>query len=364
MSSVWGNKIQVSLFGESHGEAIGATIHGLPPGLTLDHTRIQAEMKRRSPGNTSFSTPRKEKDAYEILSGVFNEKTTGAPLTCIIRNSNTRSEDYSETKYMLRPSHADYTALKRYDGFTDYRGSGHFSGRITAPLVFAGAIAKQILEQSGISVYSHILQVNTVHDDSFESIHYDRAQLDQLDQKDVAMLNNQAILDLKESIVKAKDEKNSLGGIIETGILGMPTGIGSPFFNSIEAQLSKMLFSVPAVKGLEFGTGFQLVNMTGKEANDAYETDGKTITTTSNHNGGILGGISSGMPINFKVVMKPTASIGLKQKSVDITTMTNQDLEVIGRHDPCIALRGVVVIENVTALTMLDICMSEGLFSK
>lgn len=358
MSGIWGNKLKLSVFGESHGPAIGITIDGLPSGIELDFENINREMERRRPGKSELSTPRNESDSLEILSGYFKDKTTGTPLTAIIRNSDTRSRDYSETRNKMRPGHADFTANIKYLGYEDYRGGGHFSGRLTAPLVFAGAIAKQILENQGILIGSHISSIGDIKDDCFNPVDIRRADLGVLRDKTFPVLNEEKGKLMKAEILKAKADSDSIGGVVECCIINMPTGIGSPFFNSIESTLSSLLFSIPAVKGVEFGSGFEISKMNGSHSNDEYYIDeDKQIKTYTNHNGGILGGISNGMPLIFRAAFKPTASIGKAQRSVDIEKKENIELEIKGRHDPCIVPRAFAVVEAVAAIGILDLML-------
>jgi chorismate synthase len=351
--NVWGTKLKLSIFGESHGGGIGAVIDGIPSGLELDMDFIKSEMRRRAPGQNNLSTPRKESDEVEILSGVFNGKTTGTPICGIIRNTNTRSKDYNPN--LLRPGHADFTGFAKYGDCHDFRGGGHFSGRITAGLVFAGAIAKQALASSGITIGSHIKKIHSVEEQSFMSLEPLSADLlKEICQKDFPVIDNQAGEKMKAEILKAAADKNSVGGIIECAAIGITSGIGSPFFASLESQISSLMFSIPAVKGIEFGCGFDFADMYGSEANDPFQTNGKKIYTTTNNNGGINGGISNGMPIIFSVAIKPTPSIAKPQNTVDTDKMENTTLEIKGRHDPCIVQRAAVVVESALALAVLD----------
>lgn len=354
MSGVWGKKIQYSIFGESHGAAIGITISGLPAGLKLDLELIKKEMQRRAPGSSDLVTPRKEEDNFEILSGYFEERTTGTPLCAIIRNKNTQSSDYENLRYAMRPGHADYSGRVKYKGFNDFRGSGHFSGRITAGIVFAGAIAKQILIEKGIRIISHVNSIHTIKDTSFELANISEDIISKLSQLPFPVINDTAAEEMKQCIRKAKEEKNSVGGIVECAILNMPPGIGEPFFDSIESTLAHLLFSVPAVKAVEFGKGFGITEMRGSESNDPYFMDTDKIKATSNNNGGIIGGITNGMPIVFRCGIKPTASISLEQNTIDIIEKKNTTLTVEGRHDPCIVPRVLPVIEAVSALAILE----------
>lgn len=353
MSGIWKSNIGLSIFGESHGPAIGITINGLKPGHELDEPFIKSELSRRRPGQNDYVTPRSEKDQYEILSGVFEGKTTGAPLTIMIRNTNTRSEDYANLKYRIRPGHADYPGQVKYDNFGDYRGGGHFSGRITAGLVFAGAIAKSILRQQGVIVGAQITKVGHVRDERIGHI-ISKQELNNLLNKPFPTVNDEIAEEMKSAIIEAKDSGDSVGGEVRCFGLNVPAGLGDPFFESFESTLSQLIFSVPAIKGLSFGSGFKLGDMNGADSNDGYYYDGEEIKTYTNHNGGIIGGITNGMPIDFTVVVKPTASISKQQKTVDVLNKENTTLEVNGRHDPCIVPRVVPVIESVLALTILD----------
>ena len=351
--NTWGNKLKISIFGESHGNAIGITLDGIPSGISLDIDFIQSEMQRRAPGSDNLSTPRKEADQVEILSGVFDGKTTGTPICGIIRNTNTRSNDYN--KNLLRPGHADFTGFQKYGESHDFRGGGHFSGRITAPLVFAGAIAKQILAQDGIIVGSHIKKIHNVAEDSFMDCPELSCQLlKSIREKDFPVISDLTGEEMKKAILDAANAKDSVGGIIECAVLGIKPGFGSPFFASVESIISSMMFSIPAVKGIEFGKGFDFADLLGSQANDPFVTDGKEIFTKTNNNGGINGGITNGMPIVFSVAVKPTPSIAKQQDTVDIEKMENTTIEIKGRHDPCIVQRAAVVVECVAALSILD----------
>lgn len=355
MSGMWGNNIRISIFGESHGNAIGINIDGLPSGFEIDMDKVMVEMARRAPGKSPLSTTRKEGDVPEILSGYFEGKTTGTPLCAIIRNSNTKSKDYSKLKDVMRPGHADYTGNIRYNGFNDYRGGGHFSGRITAPLVFAGAICKQILETKGIIVAAHINSIGNIKDKSFLDVEVNEELIISFKNKELPLINSKLENSMREEIINAKKDMDSIGGTIECAVLGIKPGIGNPFFDSVESTLAHLMFSVPAVKGIEFGKGFDISKMRGSQANDEYYLDGKDIKTKTNNNGGILGGITNGMPIIFNVAIKPTASIFKEQKTVNIASKKETALSIEGRHDPCIVQRALPVIEAVTAIGILDL---------
>jgi chorismate synthase len=355
MSGNWGNKIKLSIFGESHGKAIGITINGIKPGIELDLDYINKEMARRAPGNSDISTPRKEVDSFDILSGYFNGKTTGAPLCAVIYNNNQHSKDYEKTKNLMRPSHGDFTGYVKYSNFNDYRGGGHFSGRITAPLVFAGAICKQILEERGIIIGSHVKSIGKISDTGFNMINIKEDTLKSLRNSKFPLLNKDMESDMREVILSAKRELDSIGGVIETAAINLPVGLGDPFFDSMESTLAHLLFSVPAVKGVEFGTGFDISKMMGSEANDEYYIEDDKIKTYSNNNGGILGGITNGMPLVFRVAIKPTASISRQQNTVDIEKRENAKIEIEGRHDPCIVPRALPVVESVTAIAIFEL---------
>ncbi len=357
MSSIWGNKIKLSIFGESHGIAIGVNIDGLPPGIELDLDEIKFEMDRRSPGKDNLSTARKEMDVFEILSGYFRDKTTGTPLCIMIRNNDTISKDYEKTKNLARPGHADYTGNIMYEGFNDYRGGGHFSGRITAPLVFAGAIAKQILRSKGIYIGSHIKSIGSIEDDSFDYVEIKEELLEELKNKRIPTIDRSKAEEMEKLILDAKFNLDSVGGIIEVAIINIKAGLGSPFFDSVESRLSQMIFSIPGVKGIEFGQGFDMTEMNGSNANDELYIEDGIVKTYTNNNGGILGGITNGMPIVFRTAFKPTASIAKKQRTIDMERQENVSIEIVGRHDPCIVLRALPVVEAATALVILDLLL-------
>ena len=357
MSGMWGNKLKVSIFGESHGVGIGITIDGLPSGFEINMNEILKEMARRAPGKSKLSTARRETDSPEILSGYFEGKTTGTPLCAIIRNGDQHSKDYGKLKDLMRPGHADYPGNIRYNGFNDYRGGGHFSGRITAPLVFAGAICKQILESHGIFIGSHVKSIGEVEDKSFSEVELTKELLNNLKTKELPLLFSDKEALMRETVLKAKTDLDSVGGTIECTVLGMNPGIGNPFFDSVESTLAHLMFSVPAVKGIEFGKGFEMTKLRGSDCNDEYYYDGDKVKTYTNNNGGITGGITNGMPILFKVGIKPTASIAKKQRTINIDEKKDAELEIHGRHDPCIVQRAVPVIEAATAIVILDLIL-------
>ena len=341
------------IFGESHGPAIGVTLTGVPAGLELDMDAIAREMARRAPGRSALSTARREDDQPEILSGVFEGKTTGAPLCAVIANTDTRSQDYTRTKDLARPGHADYPARVRYQGYNDYRGGGHFSGRITAPLVFAGAVAKQILARRGVFVGAHISSVYGISDQLLEDWDSLRAVAD----KDFPVLDDQAGEQMRQAILEAKDEQDSVGGAIECAVFGLPAGLGGPDFGeNAEGIFSQYLFAVPAVKAVGFGAGAAFALMRGSEANDPlYMDDDGAVRAEQNCAGGINGGITNGMPLVFEVTMRPTPSIARTQFTVDMVKGENAVLELHGRHDPCVVHRAVPVIEAAAALAACEL---------
>jgi chorismate synthase len=354
LSGTWGRNIKYTIFGESHGEGIGIVIDNLPPGLELNTSKIKSEMQRRQPGTGNLTTSRKEADEFEILSGIFNNRTTGAPLCSFIKNTGQQSKDYDQTKDLLRPGHADYTGYVKYKGFNDYRGGGHFSGRLTAAIVFAGAIAKQILFEHNINIISHIYKVGDLCDTPFNSNNLSIDGYPQLASMVFPTIDNSISIAMQEKISNIKALGDSIGGIVETAVLNLPAGLGSPFFDSIESTISHLIFSIPGVKGIEFGDGFDLTEMKGSDANDQFHLKDSKIVTLTNHNGGILGGISTGMPIVFKTAFKPTPSIALEQNTVNIKQMQNTTIKIVGRHDPCIVPRAIPVVEAVTAMAILD----------
>ena len=340
--------MRYTIFGESHGPAIGVTLTGVPAGLELDWAEISREMARRAPGKNAWSTARKEADQPEVLSGVFEGRTTGAPLCAVIANTDTRSQDYSRTKDLVRPGHADYPAFVRYGGHNDYRGGGHFSGRLTAPLVFAGAVAKQLLALRGVRVGAHISSIYGVSDDPLEDWDSLRATAD----KDFPVLNDGKGEAMKAAIAEAKEELDSVGGSIECAVFGLPAGLGSPDFGeNAEGIFSQYLFAVPAVKAVAFGAGTAFSLMRGSEANDPlYVDDDGSVKAEQNCAGGINGGITNGMPLFFEVTLRPTPSIARPQFTVNLAKGENAVLELHGRHDPCIVPRAVPVIEAAAAL--------------
>ncbi|MBQ9104951.1 MAG: chorismate synthase [Mailhella sp.] len=347
--------MRYSLFGESHGPAIGIVLQGVPSGLVLDMDFIAAEMARRAPGKSPLATARNEKDTVEIVSGAFEGRATGTPLCGLIHNTDMRSRDYAATRWLARPGHADFTANLRYKGFEDYRGGGHFSGRLTAPLVFAGAVAKLALRERGIEVLARIRQVAGIEDAPLDLAAPDLDALRAAGKTPFPVIDSSRGEAMQEAILAARSEGDSVGGVIECFIAGMPAGVGSPDFDeNVESYIARHVFAVPAVKGVEFGAGFGFASMRGSEANDVF-LPGDGLRTRTNNNGGINGGIANGMPIVFRVAVKPTPSISQEQDTVDMQNGTAARLVITGRHDPCILSRAVPVIEAAAALAMCDI---------
>ncbi len=354
MSSMTGNKIKISVFGQSHGKGIGIVIDGLPAGKKIDLDKVQAFMDRRAPGRNSLSTARKESDKPEILSGLVNGVTCGAPLCMVIYNENQHSADYSNIMDIPRPSHADYSANVRYNGFNDVSGGGHFSGRLTAPICFAGAVCMQILDEMGVEVKAHISKIKNVYDDKIDLVNIGDWNVSD---KDFPVINDEQGKLMVEEIEKARENGDSVGGVIECVVTGVKAGFGDPMFDGVENQIAKNIFGIPAVKGIEFGNGFEATDLYGSENNDDFVIDNGEIKTATNNSGGINGGITNGMPIIFRTAIKPTPSIFREQNSVSLKDKTEQKLQINGRHDPCIVPRAVPVIEAVTAITILDIIL-------
>ena len=335
------------IFGESHGPAIGVVLEGVPAGLELDLEQVQKELDRRKPGQDPTATARKEGDLVEVLSGVFEGKTTGAPLAMVIRNADQHSKDYESIRYTPRPSHGDYAGFIKSRGAQDYRGGGHFSGRLTAPLVAAGAVAKQVLAGRGVQVGAHISSIYGICDAALE----DPAELNAVAAKAFPVLDDGKGEEMRQAILEAKGEQDSVGGAIECAVTGLPAGLGAPDFGcNVEGIFAQYLFAVPAVKGIEFGAGVAFSLMRGSEANDPFAVEDGKVVTKTNHAGGINGGITNGMPVTFEVTIRPTPSISLPQESVDLRTGEETEIEIHGRHDPCIVPRAVPVIEAAAAL--------------
>ena len=361
MSSEFGKTLRVSVFGQSHGTAIGVNIDGLPAGEAIDMQELLAFLDRRKPGKNPLSTPRRETDTPVFLSGVEDGRTCGFPLCAIIQNSDQHSSDYQELLDKPRPSHADYTAFVKWAGHADMRGGGHFSGRLTAPLCIAGGIAKQILARRGIFVGAHLSSVGTVEDRRFP-LHPTAEQFAAVAAKPFPVLDDDAGTRMQSAILDAAQEGDSIGGTIECAAIGLPAGIGDPMFDGVENRLAQALFGIPAVKGLEFGAGFQSSTLRGSQNNDPFTVENGKIVTTQNRAGGILGGITTGMPLTLRVAIKPTPSISRPQHTVSLSRMEPAELTVHGRHDPCICHRAVPVVEAVTACVLLDLLLDSGLF--
>jgi len=351
MKNTFGNNMTVTLFGESHGPYIGIVMDGLTPGLDIDIDFIDHQLALRRPSD-NLSTARREADEYQIVSGAFNNKTTGTPLTIIIPNTSQKSADYDKTGRIARPGHADYTAQIKYHGFEDYRGGGHFSGRITAPIVAAGAIALSALNKKGIKIATHIKSVGEISERSFENVSED---IDLINSKNFPTLEEASEAKYRERITQVASEGDSIGGILETAVYGMPAGVGEPWFDSVESVLAHAMYSIPAVKGVQFGIGFDGTKLQGSQYNDGFVSTEDGIKTVTNNNGGINGGITNGMPILFSLAVKPTPSIYKEQDSINLKTGENTKLNIVGRHDPAIIHRARVVVDSMTALVMYDL---------
>ena len=356
MGSVFGNKVKISVFGESHGPAIGVVVDGLPSGEKIDLDELYRQMQRRAPGGDKTATPRKEADMPEIMSGLLDNTTTGAPLCAVIRNTNTRSADYGNLMTVPRPAHSDYAAHIRYGGFNDVRGGGHFSGRLTANIVFAGAVCRQILKRRGIDIAAHIYSIGSVYDEPFEPTGISEELIERLNGEKFALADPQREAAMREAVDAARTCGDSIGGVVECIVQGLKPGIGEPMFGGVENVIAAAVFGVPAVKGIEFGSGFSGSASLGSENNDEFYFDenGRVRTRTNNH-GGALGGITSGMPIIFRAALKPTPSISKEQRSVDLSQGSDTLLSIKGRHDPCIVPRAVSVIESATAIAIMNL---------
>ena len=358
MKSTIGQHLTISLFGESHGEAIGCVIDGFPSGMKIDREFLTLQMdKRRAQG--SISTGRHEADQVRFVSGVIEDVTCGTPICILIENTSQHSKDYAAMRHVARPGHADYTAEIKYGGFQDARGGGHFSGRLTAPLVAAGALCLQLLKEKGIQIGSHLLRMQEIEDIAFDALHPE-AQIEQCNQKLFSVLDPEVEQKMIKRIEEARENRDSVGAVVQTAIAGLPAGIGDPYFHSIESVLSHLIFSIGAVKGVEFGSGFDFVNMRGSISNDAFCMEEEKVVTKTNHNGGINGGISNAMPILIQTAIKPTPSIYQMQNTVDFNKKENVELSITGRHDPCIAHRARVVIDSVCAIGLVDLMMSRS----
>ena len=360
MRGQFGEHFRLSIFGESHGPAIGMVIDGIPAGTPIDEEAIARDMARRAPGNDPTATSRKEPDRVRIVSGLFKGRATGTPLCGLIENTNTRSGDYAQLQTKMRPGHADYAGHVKYRGFADPRGGGHFSGRITAPLVFAGSIARQLLAAKGVEIGAHIAAIAGVCDTPLDPVLVDAQTLRALRERRFALLNPAQEAPMREAVEAARQDGDSVGGIIECAATGVPAGIGSPFFGSVESVAAQLLWSIPAVKAVEFGDGMALAAQRGSQANDPLAFDGGRVVTLSNQNGGITGGITNGMPIVLRTAIKPTPSIARTQQTVDLLTGENTTLAITGRHDPCIVPRAVVVVESALAIALCELMMDDA----
>lgn len=349
-----GEHIQISVFGESHGGAIGVVLTGIPAGETVNVPMLEQFMKRRAPGNFPWATSRAEADVPVFLSGITDGKTNGYPICAIIENKDANPQAYNALQHTPRPGHADFAATLRYAGKADMRGGGHFSGRMTAPLCIAGGICLQILQRKGVQIGAHAIQIGTVTDVPYTTIDLQEEELYTAGMKDFPANSDEVAANMIAEIEAVRNNKDSVGGMVECGVIGMPAGIGDPLFEGLEGKLAKALFGIPAVKGVSFGAGFDVVAMTGSENNDNYHIKNGRIQPETNNSGGILGGISTGMPLLMKVAVKPTPSIEKQQKTVNTATMQETDIAIQGRHDPCIVPRAVPVVEAVTAIVLLD----------
>lgn len=353
MSSTYGDNLKLSIFGQSHGAAIGMTLDGIPAGLKVDVEELQVFLNRRAPGQNDWSTPRREEDRPDFLAGILDGYTCGAPIAAVIRNKNTRSGDYANLKDCPRPGHADYTAQVKYGGFQDAAGGGHFSGRLTAPLCIAGGLCKQWLAQDGIRITAHITRIGNATDSCFDPVSPEIESVF----PHFSVLTAEAEKNMKSVISLARSNGDSVGGIIECAVTGLPAGIGEPMFGGMESKLAQILYGVPAVKGVEFGLGFNAAERFGSENNDSFRMENRRVVTETNHSGGILGGISNGMPVIFRAAIKPTPSVARPQMSVSLSGGTETTLEIKGRHDPCIVPRAVSVVEAAAAIAIYDLIL-------
>ena len=353
MSSTYGENLKLSIFGQSHGPAIGMTLDGIPAGLPVDFEKLQTFLNRRAPGQNDWSTPRKEEDKPEFLGGVLDGCTCGAPIAAVIYNKNTRSGDYANLKDCPRPGHADYTAQVKYGGFQDAAGGGHFSGRLTAPLCIAGGLCKQWLEEMGIRIGAQIVMIGTVEDDHMDMV---KPQIDRLD-PDFPVLNPEAANQMKDLIRYAREQGDSVGGMITCAVTGLPAGLGEPMFGGVESRIAQIVYGIPAVKEVSFGSGSYCSLLYSSQVNDAFTVENGTVRTVTNHCGGVQGGITNGMPVIFTVAFKPTPSISKPQQSISLSGMQEQELVIKGRHDPCIVPRAVPVVEAAAAVAMYDLIL-------
>lgn len=362
MSSTWGNMIKISVFGGSHSKAIGVTIDGLPAGEKISEEEILLQMSRRAPGQDPAATTRKESDFPQVVSGISDDWiTTGAPLCALIFNTNHHSKDYSELKKKPRPGHADFPASVKFNGFNDIRGGGHFSGRLTAPLVFAGAVCRQILQKKGIHIGAHALEIAGIKDEKIDNLMVTKEFLCKLNTEYFSVISSESKSKMYEEIEIARKNTNSVGGIIECAAIGLPVGLGRHMFGGVENIISSIIFGIPAVKGIEFGAGFDSARLLGSENNDSLFYKDNSVVSETNNSGGILGGMTSGMPLRFNVAIKPTPSISKTQNTINLDSKENDELKIVGRHDPCIVPRAIPVVEAVTAIAILELMALSGL---
>ena len=359
MASFYGQNIKISIFGQSHSDAIGVVVDGLPAGFKIDFDQLRAFMLRRAPGRNEYSTKRREEDALEFLSGLDNGVACGAPLCAVIRNSDTRSADYDKLRNIPRPGHADYTAHIKYGGHNDIRGGGHFSGRLTAPLCVAGGICLQMLARQGIEIAAHIQSIADIEDVAFDPVIISAKDLQAAKTAEFPVISTESGMKMRQAIENARRDGDSLGGVIECAAIGLPAGLGEPMFDGVENRVAKIVFGIPAVKGIEFGNGFISARLRGSENNDAFYVEDGAVKTRTNNHGGVLGGITSGMPVIFRAAIKPTPSIALEQESVNLPEMADAKLKISGRHDPCIVPRAVPCIEAAAAIAIADMMIRE-----
>ena len=357
MATTYGKNIKLTIYGGSHDESIGMILSGVPSGIKIDTDKLLSFMKRRAPGQNAYSTRRREPDIPVFLSGVCEGETTGEDIKAVIYNTNQRSGDYSSLSDIPRPSHADYAAITKYGGDVDLRGGGHFSGRLTAPMCIAGGICLQILEQKGIFVSAHIHSIASIKDADFDAVNVSASDFQALGQSSFPTIDTSAGLAMQKKIEQARLDGDSVGGVIECAAIGLPVGLGEHMFDGVEGRISQIVFGIPAVKGIEFGLGFGSAEILGSQNNDQFCTDGKTVRTLTNNAGGIIGGMTNGMPLIFKVALKPTPSIAKKQQSVSLSRMENVELEIGGRHDPCVVPRAVPVVEAACAIAIFDMLL-------
>ena len=360
MASSYGKNIRITIFGQSHGKAIGVTMEGLPPGMKVDRDQLQAFLNRRAPGRSEISTARHETDEPDFISGLVGDTTCGAPLTALIWNRDFRPQDYGETNTTPRPGHADWTGHIKYNGFEDPTGGGHFSGRLTAPLCIAGGLCIQLLNRRGVQIGAHVAAIAGIQDAAFDSVSVKAKSFTLMRTMDLPVLDKAAGQHMRQAIADAKAQGDSVGGAIECAVLGLPAGIGDPMMDGLESRIASLAFAIPAVKGVEFGSGFAAAEMRGSQNNDPFILGEGGVKTRTNHCGGILGGISTGMPLIFRVAVKPTPSIALEQESIDWHTGRASTIRVRGRHDPCIVPRAVPCVEAAAAIAVADAMMEQN----